>query len=75
MSWVTTTVTFSGGYDRGPWLAVVRNTMKKHWAIQPYWGDGRGGRRYEPSIPGHKYLTRKEAEAAKRFLGENGGWR
>lgn len=69
MSWITTTVRFSGGYDRGPHIAVTRRHREPFdWLLQPCWSNGHGGHKYDPPLPGHSYKTRKEAEAAKRML-------
>lgn len=69
---ITTTITVSGLYTRGPFLAPTfcRHTVtgEWEWRLQWYYTDGRGGRRFSPSIPGHAYRTKKAAAEAKRKL-------
>lgn len=73
---ITTTITFSGGYTRGPWLAVTRNRMRKDYALQWYWTNGAGGARYNPPLS-QRFATKRAAEAFKRAMlaqGAIGRW-
>lgn len=69
---ITTTVTFSGGYTRGPWLAstLVRHTVtgERYWTIQRYWTNGAGSARYEKPLPGYRFKTKREAEEARKNI-------
>lgn len=61
------TSTFSG-YNRSRGLAVTRRNKEPFdWGLQWYWTNGRGGRKYDPSLPG-RYKTKRDAVAARRKI-------
>ena len=53
-----------GGYNRSRGVEAVWNGKRGAWALQPYWTDGRGGRKYDPP-DGRTFKTKLEALAAR----------
>jgi len=60
----TTHITF-GGYNRSRGIEPTYNRKLGKWHLQPYWTDGRGGRKYDPP-DGRTFDTKREALEAKR---------